>query len=186
MFAQRDMTLFLGIPVDGYKPEMILKLKDKGFAISPKDKDVLVGQFNGVSVNIHIATNNNKVCRIMLADVDYCNEIDIKIRFNNLLQQFKKNQKYMPASLTPKKYIIPDDEKISYEMTVNKKRYETAFFQVPIKIDTVAIAEKIKSHLSTKYTEEQLSNPTEELRKDMTNARLSICLKYSQRSLFGL
>ena len=95
LFAQKDVTQFLGIPVDGNKIEMTEKLKSKGFTISPDDKDVLVGQFNGASVNIHIVTNNNKVCRIMVTDVVYSNEIDIKIRFNNLLQQFKKNEKYM-------------------------------------------------------------------------------------------
>jgi hypothetical protein len=182
LYAQKDVTQFLGIPVDGNKFEMIEKLKSKGFTISRNDKDVLVGQFNGTSVNIQIATNNNKVCRIMVADVDYSNEIDIKIRFNNLLQQFKKNEKYITASLTPEKYIIPDDEKISYEMLVNKKRYEAAFYQMPIKIDTVSIAEKIKSKLVSKYTEEQLSNPTEELQKEIMTTGLQYMLEiYSKK-----
>lgn len=184
-YAQKDVTQFLGIPVDGYKPEMILKLKEKGFTISPNNKDVFVGQFNGTSVDIHIATNNNKVCRIMVTDVDYSNEIDIKIRFNNLLQQFRKNEKYMTASLTPEKYIIPDDEKISYEMGVNKKRYEAAFYQMPIKIDTVSIAEKIKSQLATKYTVEQLSNPTEELQKEIITTGLQYMLEiYSKKTVW--
>ena len=56
LFAQKDVTQFLGIPVDGYKVEMIEKLKSKGFTISPTDKDILVGQFNGTSVNVHIVT----------------------------------------------------------------------------------------------------------------------------------
>ena len=43
LFAQKDVTQFLGIPVDGYKAEMIEKLKSKGFTISPNDRDVLVG-----------------------------------------------------------------------------------------------------------------------------------------------
>ena len=185
LFAQKDVTQFLGIPVDGNKIEMTEKLKSKGFTISPDNKDVLVGQFNGASVNIHIVTNNNKVCRIMVTDVVYSNEIDIKIRFNNLLQQFKKNEKYMTASLTPEKYIIPDDEKISYEMTVNKKRYEAAFYQMPIKIDTVSLAEKIKSKLATKYTEEQFSNPTEDLKKEMITTGLPFILEiYSKKSVW--
>lgn len=66
LYAQKDVTQFLGIPVDGYKPEMIKKLKDKGFTISPYNKDVLVGEFNGTKVNIHVVTNNNKVYRIMV------------------------------------------------------------------------------------------------------------------------
>lgn len=183
--AQKDVTTFLGIPVDGYKPEMIQKLKSKGFTSSPVDKDILVGEFNGTKVNIHIVTNNNKVCRIMVEDVNNSNEADIKIRFNNLLQQFKKNEKYLPASLSSQEYIIPDDEDISYEMLVRKKRYEAAFYQVPIEVDTTSIAEKIKSILASKYTEEQLSNPTEELQKEMIITGLPYMLEiFSKKSVW--
>lgn len=185
LFAQNDVTQFLGIPVDGNKIELIEKLKSKGFTIKPNEKDILIGQFNGTTVNIHIVTNNNKVCRIMVADANFSKEIDIKIRFNNLLQQFKKNEKYMPASLNPEKYVIPEDEKISYEMLVNKKRYEAAFYQIPLKIDTLSIAEKIKSELALKYTEEQLSNPTEELQKEMITTGLPYILEiYSKKSVW--
>lgn len=185
LFAQNDVTQFLGIPVDGNKIELIEKLKSKGFTIKPNEKDILIGQFNGTTVNIHIVTNNNKVCRIMVADANFSKEIDIKIRFNNLLQQFKKNEKYMPASLNPEKYVIPEDEKISYEMLVNKKRYEAAFYQIPLRIDTLSIAEKIKSELALKYTEEQLSNPTEELQKEMITTGLPYLLEiFSKKSVW--
>ena len=33
-YAQKDVTQFLDIPVDGYKPEMIEKLKSKGYTIN--------------------------------------------------------------------------------------------------------------------------------------------------------
>ena len=46
IYAQQDVTKFLGIPVDGSKSEMIQKLKAKGYTSSPLDKDVLVGEFN--------------------------------------------------------------------------------------------------------------------------------------------
>ena len=54
----KDVTKFLGIPVDGTKLEMINKLKAKGFKISPYNKDVLTGEFNGYDVNVHIVTRN--------------------------------------------------------------------------------------------------------------------------------
>ena len=78
------MTKFLGIPVDGYKPAMIEKLKAKGFTSTTWDKDALEGEFNGTEVLLSIATNNNKVWRIMLADKINQGETDIKIRFNKL------------------------------------------------------------------------------------------------------
>ena len=60
LLAQQDVTTFLGIPVDGTKPEMIAKLKEKGFVYS-RHSDVLRGEFNGEDVEIHIVTDNNKV-----------------------------------------------------------------------------------------------------------------------------
>ena len=89
LFAQekKDVTKFLGIPVDGYKSEMISKLKAKGFT-STSYKNILEGEFNGQDVNIHVVTNNNKVYRIMVADKNPVSETDIRIRFNNLLNQF--------------------------------------------------------------------------------------------------
>ena len=59
---QRDVTRFLGIPVDGSKKDMIQKLKAKGFESSSIEyPDVLTGEFNGNDVNIHVVTNNISV-----------------------------------------------------------------------------------------------------------------------------
>ena len=41
---EKDITKFLGIPVEGNKPAMIKKLKAKGFTRSIWDKDVLEGR----------------------------------------------------------------------------------------------------------------------------------------------
>lgn len=90
VYAQQDVTKFLGIPVDGSKSEMIQKLKAKGYTSSQHNKEILVGEFNGTDVNIHIATNNNKVCRIMVCDANSIDEGGIRIRFNRLCEQFKK------------------------------------------------------------------------------------------------
>lgn len=181
-YAQKDVTQFLGIPVDGSKSEMIQKLKDKGYTISPHNKDVLTGQFNGADVNIHIATNNNKVCRIMVCDANSTNEGSIRIRFNKLCQQFNNNPRYMPASLSSSDYILSDSEKISYEMTVNKKRYDAAFYQKPAIADSLAMVNEIQSIILTKYTEEQLSAPTEELKNEIITTTIAYMMdKYSKK-----
>ena len=140
LYAQKDVTQFLGIPVDGNKSEMIQKLKDKGYTISTYKKDILVGEFNGADVNIHIVTNNNKVCRIMVADANTMSETDIRIRFNKLLKQFQNNKKYLslPDS-TISKYTIPEDEDISYELSVKNKRYEALFYQKSADYDSLQI-----------------------------------------------
>lgn len=154
MHAQNDVTKFLGIPVDGTKAEMIRKLKAKGFVSSRLGNDMLEGEFNGEKVYLSVVTNNRKVYRVMVTDVVDRSETDIKIRFNNLCRQFEENPKYGAGSGLDQ--TISDDEKISNEMILHSKRYQAAFYQVS--------QSDVESFLKSKYTEEQLANPTEEMR----------------------
>ena len=172
-FAQRDVTTFLGIPVDGYKSDMIQALKSKGFVSSSYDKNILQGEFNGTNVSIHVATNNNKVYRLMLCDENTTDELAIRLRFNKLCNQFVANGRYVTFG----EYKIPEDEDISYQMSVHKKRYEAIFYQAPNITDTLALQNNVKAMLLAKYTEEQIANPTEEIQKDM----MSIALDYSMK-----
>ena len=165
--AQQDVTQFLGIPIDGSKTEMIRKLKEKGYRNDPTT-DALVGEFNGAKVNVFVVTNNNKVCRIMVADANNVDERAIQIRFNRLCEQFANNPKYISLQ----DYTIPEDENISYEITVHKKRYEAVFYQQSAATDTIAIKEKLQSILLSKYTEEQLEHPTAEIETEIAAVRL--------------
>lgn len=165
--AQNDVTEFLGIPVDGAKAAMIQKLKAKGFRVSPHIKDALTGRFNGRDVNVYIGTNKNKVYRIMVCDADVQDAASIKIRFNNLCQQFKQNSKYISVG----NELIPDEEDISIGIMAKNKRYEAVFYQMPKELkDTLMFFNKINDQLMPvlkgKYTEEELANPTEEMKKE--------------------
>lgn len=172
VYAQKDVTQFLGIPVDGSKAEMVRKIKAKGFTQSIYDEDALEGEFNGHRVNVFVSTNREKVCRIMICDANTVDERSIQIRFNRLCRQFEKKSKYISFD----DYTIPDDENISYEMIVNNKRYEAVFYQQPLGgIDTAAMQEKLLSELQNKYTIEQISSPTEEIMEDMK----SIAIEYA-------
>jgi len=175
LYAQQDVIQFLGIPVDGSKSEMIKKLKGKGYTSHPYSKDVLVGEFNGTDVEIHIVTNNNKVCRIMVSDANTRSVGNIKIRFNNLCRQFQNNKKYLTAPLSKSDYTIPEDDDISYNMSVKNKRYEAIFYQLPTDLDSTVIAKEIQDIFLTKYTEEQLSNFTEE---ELTNMMIMAGISY--------
>lgn len=179
LYAQKDVTKFLGIPVDGAKTAMIQKLKAKGFTPSTWDKNILEGEFNGFDVNVHIVTNNNKVWRIMLADKITQDETGIKIRFNELCRQFENNKKY--KSMTDKEQTIPDDEDLSYEMTVNNKRYEAVYYQQLEITDSIAFAKEVRSNLLSEYTEEQLANPSDEIKQEGLEATvlylMDLCLK---------
>lgn len=170
---QKDVTSFLGIPVDGTASSMKQKLVSKGFV--PKKvgtNEFLEGEFNGTDVHVWIATNNNKVYRIMLCDKNTVDEAQIKIRFNNLVSQFENNKRYFSLG----KYTLSDEEDISYEMTVHNKNYEAYFYQVPDmeKTYTVALQEKVRNELLSKYTEAELKNPSEEITEEIKNTIIKI------------
>ena len=126
VFAQTEVTKFLGIPVDGTKSAMIEKLKAKGFQYNAVG-DYLTGEFNGQDVVLGVITNNNKVYRIMVADENEVSEGDIKIRFNTLVSQFERNKKYVAAS---SEQALSEDENIRHGMLGDNKRYNAIFFQL--------------------------------------------------------
>ena len=139
VFAQKEVTKFMGIPVDGSPTEMIKKLKAKGFktdedfiqavkrgSVDWDGPELLIGRFNGEKVRVSLLVEQNKVCRICLSDKNNRDETQIKIRFNTLVRQFEGNGKYVPLF---DEQTIADDEDISYQMTVNNKRYEAYFVQ---------------------------------------------------------
>ena len=87
----------------------------------------------------------------------------IRIRFNRLCEQFKKkNSKY----LSLQDYTISEDEDISYEMSVHSKKYDALFFiKLLLLLILLRLQNKLRAALLVKYTEEQLANPTEEIKK---------------------
>ena len=122
--AQDSNTIkFLGIPIDGTKKEMISKLQAKGYEYVAYS-DVLLGEFNGTNVIICVQTVNNKVWRIGICDANVNNDAaNIKIRYNRLFEQLSNNGKYEVADGS----TLGEKENISYEMAVNKKRYDAGF-----------------------------------------------------------
>ena len=168
--ARKDVTIFLGIPVDGTKVEMIKKLKEKGFVYNERYK-WLEGEFNGKRVNISIGTNREKVYRIMVVD-DYGSKAEeIKNRFNRLCRQFENNKKYYSLD-SISDMVIPDWEDVRYEMSIHKKQYQASFVQRPESIDTVEIAEQARKELLEKYELDQLLAPTEEIAAEMYKSYL--------------
>lgn len=122
----QSVTKFLGIPVDGFEYTFKSKLREKGFKDSWVLEGALEGEFNGRQVFVEVQTVKDKVWRVIVSDVVTLSEEGIKNRFNNLLYQFKRNKKYHMVGDDP---AIPEEEKISTEMLVSKKRYEATFLQ---------------------------------------------------------
>lgn len=166
LYAQKDVTKFLGIPVDGTKQAMIQKLKAKGFTYN-QQRDVLSGEFNGEKVEITVQTKGNKVWRLAVEDKTYRDEAQIKIRFNNLVRQFEKNGNYI---FFEDDQMLSDDDDISIEISLNQKQYQAIFYQ---NIDSTIAQNMTKQRFAkelkqiedyfSQFTEEQWENPTEEM-----------------------
>lgn len=112
----------------------------------------------------------------MLCDVNTVDERSIRIRFNNLCSQFENNPRYIPSLLSPKDQRVPEDDDISYEMTVHNKRYEASFTQTG-GID--ALKESFSGMLKEQYTDEEWNNPSEELQEKLNDLALFLCSKKS-------
>lgn len=162
LYAQKDVTEFLGIPVDGTKQQMIENLKAKGF-VYDSQADVLSGEFNGEEVFIQVQTQGNKVWRLAVIDKIPRDETQIKIRFNKLVRQFENNESYLeyiaPSFVLAFKegmiqrgflseeeapeifddflydQTISDDENIGNGIMLEKKQYEAVFHQLSKSID---------------------------------------------------
>ena len=126
-FAQKDVTQFMGIPIDGSETNMRYQLQKKGFKTLPYEGGMMEGQFNGHKVYLGILTNHQNVCEIVVVYVDIIDEFRyLKDVFNGLIRQFSNNQKYQAS---PYNREIPDDEDISYTIKVHNLEYEAHFFQ---------------------------------------------------------
>ena len=172
--AQKNVTQFMGIPIDGTKSAMIQKLKAKGFTYNAT-YDELSGEFNGSEVKISVVTNNNKVYRIFVTYAIGVSESDIKVNFNRLCRQFQKNGKYLARNLIGM-YEIGEEEDISYEMAVNNKRYQASYYQVSESdLDTTGFTQWAEIKLLAKMTLSGKESFTEE---EMRNYMIELLLTY--------
>lgn len=155
-FAQKDVTKFLGIPVDGTKAEMIRKLKAKGFQEMPYSDGVLEGEFNGKTVNIYIATNSNKVWRIMIVDKYSIDKENIISRYNQLLSQFEnKPSKYTKIIGDKFTFTSLDFHEKIFNYYISNNKFTAGFIQE----SEQSVFDKIKPKLLKKYTIDQINNP---------------------------
>lgn len=178
MFAQLGSTKFLGIPIDGTKTEMINKLKAKGYVWNPKT-ELLEGEFNGRNVKISIQTNNNKVYRLGIIYASGLNTTDVKIYYNNLSQQFQKNERYRKITESNNIFYIPDYENIAYNISIENKRYQAVFLQVSNSSSDLTVDDKeLKKYLrKNNVSEEEINNLSESekniLTREYINDKLS-------------
>ena len=167
---QKEITKFLGIPVDGTRSEMIKKLKKKGFSATPTFGDfVLEGKFKGNDVYLYMFDYKDKVFSVYVRDKKPISEADIKERYHSICRKFKYSSHYISIL----NFKIPCGENLSYEMQENKKKYSATFYQAISKIDIDKVKEETKSIISK--TTKQIEN-LEEIDKECENFILGYAL----------
>lgn len=139
----------MGIPIDGPSAQFETKLKAKGFRYNSITEGYK-GQFNGRSVDVFVHTNHDIVDRVYVA-FPLTSEEDIRNEFNRLLKQFNDTGKYLDLSFNEE---IPDEEDISYEMTVNNKRYQASFTYFDSDRNPATFIDTMIDLLSDYFTEE--------------------------------
>lgn len=133
-----DVTMFLGIPVDGTVSSMKQKLIAKGFK---QDSNMLSGQFNGQDVYLSIVANKGKVWRVAVINKTPYSEEQIRTQFNYLVGQFKNSSKYVyTEEYNP---TVDESEDIDYEISIHKKEYKAHFYPKS-HIDSIKFKEQFK------------------------------------------
>ena len=170
-FAQNEGPIkFLGIPIDGTEAQFATKLKAKGFRYNSLYESYK-GQFNGRTVDVYLHTNHDIVDRVYVS-FPATTEENVRQEYNQLLSQFNNTGKYADWSFNEE---IPAKEDISYEMTVNNKRYQASFSYYDDNRDPYeameALVEIFKDYVSDeqkeifkKYLAEALDKPKEEVK----------------------
>lgn len=153
---------FLGIPIDGTEAQFTTKLKSKGFTYNPRYESYS-GQFNGSTVNVYIHTNHNLVDRVYVS-FPPTNEDGIRVEFNRLLAQFNNTGKYLNLSMNEE---IPETDDISYEITVNNKRYQASFTYIDTDRDPVVFTNALIDKFSDFFSEEDLAKLKEYIKKSV-------------------
>ena len=120
--TSQGVLKFMDIPIDGTESQFASQLQKKGFRYNYSSESYK-GQFNGQMVDVYIHTNHELVDRVYVA-FPFTEEAEIKNEYNRLLAQFASNSKYMDFVGNEE---IPSDESVSYEITVNSKRYQASF-----------------------------------------------------------
>ena len=160
VFAQKDITQFLGIPIDGTRTELMNKIKKKGFKKAKfSGRTILTGQFNNTDVNIDVITNGDKAYRVIVWDTKPFNKRMIRIRYNNLYHKLENHPKYLSQEGG---HSIPDNEDIAYEMTANGKNYQAVFFQKPSEYGDSLIYNQTLADITSRTLSQELHNLSEE------------------------
>ena len=124
--------------------QMKMRLVDKGF--EDFRDNMVEGIFNGEDSRIEIRTNNGVVDRIKVRYSDSYLDEEVRIKYNNLLSRFLRNDKYVSvANFSP---IMADDRFFN-----RKNHYDSYFFQLYEGVDANQWVGDFKRTYGTLYSE---------------------------------
>ncbi len=145
--------MFLGIPIDGSKQEMIHNLQSKGFVYSSQ-LDCFSGIINGEQVLVALRIDNGKVCQVIIGNLQTYSEKQVKEKFNNLMKQFNDDPNYISARLD--QTFIDKKERISK----TGKDYAAYYMQITHELDTtiwMKDMDKIAKEVAEQFADRDLS-----------------------------
>lgn len=143
---KKDITQFMGIPIDGSVSLMTDRLKDKGFV--PFDEG-LFGLFNGENVLINMNEYKGKVWRVFVV-FPLMDSYSVKSKYNTLSQEFQSKSNYIKIE-NEATYYIDNNTNLSYSMNIENKRFVANFLQLGGNVNYNKLSEiELKKHLSKK------------------------------------
>ena len=126
--AQRSVTKFMGVPVDGTKKEMIKKLEKKGF-IYDSETGMLFGKYEGKDVYVTIHMKRKVVWKVGMSFVKSYDRYEAKKEFNEMCRWFERKPTGYVSLFGNRSQEIPEDEDIYYESLSRGKQYQAAYLQ---------------------------------------------------------
>lgn len=130
--AQREVTTFMGIPIDGTTENMIRELNNKNFKLLSQHgyngNIIMEGMFNGDWAQIMIFHNRNLVHSIVVS-IRLTGAKAAKTAFNHIHAQMSRSWKYWPHQDSSIPYI-PNNADIDYELRCDNDKYKLDFSQV--------------------------------------------------------
>lgn len=151
---------FLGVPVDGTKSDIINALTSKGFAYD-MDEDGMFGEFMGESAFVHLSENKaGKVCRLMVYfHTKESAKENIEV-YNKLINRFNADSTTYWSFYEEE--LLAENANLDSLLNIGENIW--ADYLLSQQIDTAAYLKNVFATMLSKYTPEQIKNPTEEQR----------------------
>lgn len=145
MSAQSNITTFMGIPVDGTKESMTMKLLKNG--VEKRGRDLMIDDVLGTSYFIRLMTNKGKVYRISMTEAKGTEDMNTIInKFYSIVEEYKENTQ-LYCELEPNHPVMAENDEIKKQY-IKDGCYLAEFFQ---QADPQLYSRRIGIQITDKY-----------------------------------